>query len=375
MSPFKGSCNLWLSYYWRFIIPTILLITSSYFLFERNWPAQWRQASIPESHETLDAHRIHIDPSPEYGDSNITVNLVMATLLEDDISWTENIRLPNLNIIRYVSDDMGAEYHPPIPYKGREALIYLTYLHDFYDNLPDITIFSHADESPWHLEHLLNSSMVFALSHLDLDQVLRRQYFNLRVSWKNACPDWINTTMTEGESAKKEQPHMHQAFNENFPANHVPEILAGPCCSQFAVTRDAVRRHPRSQYRLSIDWLVQTELEDYISGRIWEHFWPWLFRGESVDCPIEWKSYCTMYHICFDSKSRNRLVGLEDERDELKLRTGFLDKLADFLGGMKAKKRLEEIDAIMATELKRALERGKSEAARTEILSDRYNTA
>ncbi|KAI2779682.1 hypothetical protein F4815DRAFT_179857 [Daldinia loculata] len=366
----KGPCNLWLPLYWKFTFPAILIIASSFLLFKSFWSAQGPRVAIQDSHRTLNVSKTHTDSPFAHDDSKITINLVVATLRKDDISWTEDIRLPNLNVIRYVTDDMKAPYHPPVPKKGREAMIYLTYMHDFYDNLPDVTIFTHADESPWHVERTLNSSLVFAMSHLDLRQVLQRQYFNLRVSWENACPDWINTTKTEYDDTKQEEHFIRQAFSENFATNDVPEILAGPCCSQFAVTRDAVRRHPRSQYQRSMTWLMQTDLEDFLSGRVWEHFWQWLFKGQAVDCPIEWKSYCRMYHICYDLESRKLLSKLEEERKDLEKKNGLFGKIADLLNGMENKKRLEEIDAIMAVELNSALERGKHEAVRMQLLSD-----
>ncbi|KAI1631694.1 hypothetical protein F4809DRAFT_653835 [Biscogniauxia mediterranea] len=343
----------WLPQWQRLLLVAVLLIPASLYLYESYRTAQQREATDSDNHPT--------------------VNLVVASLLKDDISWTQNITIPNLNIIRYVSDYLDAEFHPPVPQKGREALIYHTYLHDFYDDLPDITIMVHADETSWHVESILNKSMTFALSHLDLQQVLQRQYFNLRVSWEGACPDWINTTFTDRDDEKKlEEPYMYEAFSENFATNEVPEILGGPCCSQFAVTREAVRRHPQSQYQQNMDWLVQTDWTDYIAGRVWEHMWPWLFKGEAVDCAIEWKAYCRMYHICFDIESRERVFSLEGERKQLLEKIDTFQELLDPQGGLDARKRVEEIDATMQVELEKALERGRSEAVRMDLLSDLY---
>ncbi|KAI5927451.1 hypothetical protein F4810DRAFT_699190 [Camillea tinctor] len=346
--------GLWLPQWRRLLLIAVLLIPASLYLYESYRTAQQREASDSDNHPT--------------------VNLVVASLLKDDISWTHNITIPNLNIIRYVSDYLDAEFHPPVPKKGREALIYHTYLHDFYDDLPDITIMVHADETSWHVENILNKSMTFALSHLDLQQVLQRQYFNLRVSWEGACPDWINTTFTDQDDERKlEEPYMYEAFSENFATSDVPEILGGPCCSQFAVTREAVRRHPQSQYRQNMDWLVQTDWTDYIAGRVWEHMWPWLFKGEAVDCAIEWKAYCRMYHICFDIESRELVTSLEGERKKLLDKIDTVQELLDPQGGLAARKRVEEIDATMQVELEKALERGSSEAVRMDLLSDLYN--
>ncbi|KAI5860083.1 hypothetical protein GGS23DRAFT_248031 [Durotheca rogersii] len=365
---------------WILILLAILLIPALYLLFQSRWAVQHPVSAAENSRERAGSDATNRTenglPLSHYNRNNLTVNLVVASLQQDDISWTQNIQIPNLNIIRYVSDSMEAEYHPPVPRKGREALIYHTYMYDFYDKLPDITIFIHSDESPWHVEGTLNSSMTFALSHLDLEQVLQRRYFNLRVSWDGACPNWINTTKSaaEGNGQKKEEPYMREAFSENFHTNDVPVILAGPCCSQFAVTRDAVRRHPRSQYRITMDWLVQTGWTDYITGRVWEHMWPWLFKGEAVDCAVEWKAYCRMYHICFDADSRSRITSLEEEKKELEKSYGLLDELIDLFGSSKITKRVEEINAIMTAELENALERGKSEAVRMELLSDLYTS-
>ena len=290
-----------------------------------------------------------------------TVNLVIASLQKDDIAWTSKLRIPNLKVIRYVSDAPNAEFRPPVPKKGREATIFHTYFYDFYDFLPDISILIHAHEDPWHIEGVLQQSMLFTLSHLDLEHVQKRQYANLRVSWKDACPDWINTTKTPEESYKQEEPFMHQAFQSNFGPVDIPEILAGPCCSQFAVTRAAVRRNPRSQYKRNLDWLVSTDWSDYIAGRTWEHMFPWLFTGRPTDCPIEWKTYCQMYHVCFEHpEAASRYNALWQEKLDLREDIEFWRELPNPQRGVKARKRMDEIDRILQVQIEEAIERGRN---------------
>ncbi|KAI1344902.1 hypothetical protein F5Y15DRAFT_364153 [Xylariaceae sp. FL0016] len=349
------------------ILAFLLLVPASFYLYQSYEATQQREAARASSHSKINFNESAIGQHP-------TVNLVVATLLKDDISWTRNIAIPNLNVIRYVSDYPDAEFHPPVPNKGREALIYHTYMHDFYDDLPDISIMTHADETSWHVENILNSSMTLALSLLDLDAVMKREYFNLRVSWKGGCPAWINTTFTDGpdDEHKLEEQYMQEAFSENFPTNNVPEILGGPCCSQFAVTRDAVQKHPKSQYRHNMDWLVQTDWNDFIAGRVWEHLWQYAFKGQAVDCANEWESYCFMYHICFDDKSREFVTGLEEEREELKENTSILKELLDPQGGLEARRRLEEIDFLLQVQLEDALERGRNDTERANLLSKPY---
>ncbi|KAJ6781196.1 hypothetical protein PWT90_05973 [Aphanocladium album] len=340
----------------RGIVLFYIFFTASFFYLATH--VQWRTAPaqpLPSWRHSL-AHGLA---------SNLTVNLVLATLKKDDISWASKVDIPNLNIIRYVSDDPTAQYHPPVPRKGREALIYHTYFYDFYDDLPDLSIMIHAEENPWHIEGVLQQSMLFTLSQLDLERAHQRGYANLRANWENACPAWLDTTKSEDESDKQEEPFMREAFQANFGPLEVPRLLGGPCCSQFVVTRDAVRQHPRSQYKRSLDWLVETKLSDYIAGRTWEHMFPWLFRGAAVDCPDEAATYCAMYGICFEHTAEStRYNKLWQEKRDLMEATEVLREILNPQEGVKARDRMAEIDALLREQLIAALKRGRDDVRR-----------
>jgi hypothetical protein len=188
--------------------------------------------------------------------------------------------------------------------------------------------------------------MIFSLNHLDLREVQRRQFLNLRVTWGIGCSSGsINTTKVNEESGiVPEQKEMQSAFRANFNIWDIPEILATPCCSQIAVTREAIRKNPREQYLKHIGWLENTELNDGISGRTWEHMWQWLFLGQAVDCPIEHKAFCKLYRICF---------GGREEYDEwIELNQG-REKLEKELGGLKGEEMLS-LDRERKNEQERA---------------------
>lgn len=78
-----------------------------------------------------------------------TVSLVIAATSDKDLSWTQRLSFPDLRVVPYIANDEKAEFHPRVN-KGNEAMMYLTYIRDFYDELADITIFTHGDEVAWH---------------------------------------------------------------------------------------------------------------------------------------------------------------------------------------------------------------------------------
>lgn len=244
-------------------------------------------------------------------DSNpMTVHLVVASTASEDISWTSKLKIPGLQVIHYVADDPSAPHHPPAN-KGREAMIYHSYFYDFYDNLPDVAIMVHAHDISWHMEPLLSHSVSYAVSHLDLLAVKERGYANLRVSWDNACPAYIDTTLKGTTGLALEGQSTREAFLQNFGAKvglmyDAPEILAQPCCNQFAVTGDTIRTVSKEQYRHFINWFLTSPMDDFMLGRTWEHMFQWLFTTRAVDCPMEWKTYCKMYRICFESREEYR---------------------------------------------------------------------
>lgn len=57
------------------------------------------------------------------------------------MSWIEKElgSLPSLNIAVYTVDDPLSQHHVP-KNKGNEAMVYLTYLIDNYDNLSEVTM-------------------------------------------------------------------------------------------------------------------------------------------------------------------------------------------------------------------------------------------
>ncbi|KAG9230096.1 hypothetical protein BJ875DRAFT_344454, partial [Amylocarpus encephaloides] len=231
-----------------------------------------------------------------------TVTLVIAAMKNSDFSWTHNLDVPNSQVIPYIADDETATFHPTAN-KGHEAMAYLTYIYTAYDILPDISIFVHDADHAWHNDPILESSLTYTINHLNLDEVEERGYLSLRVDWQNGCPNWINTSITTTSPTysefRKEEALMGPFFQRMFPGQPLPPIFSGPCCSQFAATRAAIHALPRSWYKTQIEFLEATHLDDAVSGRLYEHMWPYMFSGVAIDCPIEYKALCRQYRICF----------------------------------------------------------------------------
>lgn len=269
----------------------------------------------------------HVPPSTDKPDfaagqtkpagSNCSRILVMGRLKEEDISWVEE-ELPTLQTAIYVVDDDPTALRIP-KNKGHEAMVYLTYIIEHYDDLPDVSLFFHPHKVTWHNNILLNYDTAFTIQSLSDERVTREGYFNARCHHDPGCPDWLHLDRPEEEwdlvKKNEERYFTSDLWHELHPGVPPPASLSQPCCAQFAVSRDRIRTRPLAQYQRYRRWLLDTDWPDEISGRLMEYTWQYIFAGTSEFCPAVNICYCDGYGVCFGGAQK-----LQDWMDILEKR-------------------------------------------------------
>lgn len=256
------------------------------------------------------------EPSPFYAKT-----LVIAHRRREKISWIDSLP-QSIKRVAYCVDDLSR--NPTLPAnKGREAMVYLTYIIDHYPKFPDIVLFFHATDIAWHNNLLLDNSSLSAIVHMSDNRVLRNGYFNSRCHHYPGCPEGLQLdrpieeidaerlraiqakpflkasldTTTTGVERYLNSSLWHELHPADMPA---PERLSQPCSAQFAVSQQAILRHDIADYTRWRDWLLHTPLPDKISGRVFEYMWQYIFTGKSEVCPSEHECFCDGYGLCFE---------------------------------------------------------------------------
>ncbi|KAF4632349.1 hypothetical protein G7Y89_g5780 [Cudoniella acicularis] len=252
-----------------------------------------------------------------------TKTIVVPRTKNEEVDWIfENFGGDKfINHTIYTVDDPAAELHPP-KNKGHEVMVYLSYIIDHYDNLSDVNIFMHAHRYAWHNDDLLDGDAVQMISRLSAERATREGYMNMRCHWDPGCPAWMHPGTVEEDVNKQEETMLAKSWSELFPLDPIPKVLAQPCCAQFAISKERIRSLPLARYVFYRDWLFRTSLSDYISGRVWEYIWQFIFTGDNVVCPKEHVCYCDGFGVCF---------GGEDEYIAYYIRHKEREKLEDEL--------------------------------------------
>ncbi|KIW02170.1 uncharacterized protein PV09_06334 [Verruconis gallopava] len=226
--------------------------------------------------------------------------IIVPKTKHEDLSWLDE-KLWNVSKAVYAVDDEHALLHPP-KNKGNEVMVYLSYIIDHYENLADINIFIHSHRWAWHNNDLLDGDMFLMLRHLNDARVIREGYMNLRCQWYPGCPNWLRPDAQHEDMEKREEKYVAQAWREIFPGRPVPQVLGQPCCSQFAASKDSIRRISLAEYERIRKWVLETKIRDSMSGRIFEYLWQYLFTGQHTHCPGIHTCYCDGYGACFEDE-------------------------------------------------------------------------
>jgi hypothetical protein len=219
-----------------------------------------------------------------------------------DIGASSARELPELSTSIYHVDAPLSELLIP-KNKGHEAMVYLTYIIDHYDELADTTIFLHPHRTTWHNNDLLDSDAVKTIQHLSDAHVARVGYFNTRCHHEPGCPiGYVSTALKKSSISI-----VRWKRDTLLPKSGMNSTLGFRCPRQFLslavhnslLARDRVRQQPRSEYIRYRDWLLNTRLDDIMSGRVMEYSWQYLFTGKPELCPEMHVCYCDGYGICF----------------------------------------------------------------------------
>ena len=216
--------------------------------------------------------------------------IVVASQRSEDATWLEKY-FPRWEQNIYRVDNPDAPLTVP-KNKGRESMVYLTcahpknyqtqaranvygsYIIDNYDNLPDNVLFIHPNRYQWHNDDPDYDGLPM-LRHFQIPYLEKEGYVNIRCAWSLGCPNEIKPLQEEGEH--REAVHAggdyKKAFQALFPELEVPKAVGVSCCAQFAATREKIRERKREDYVRYRDWLIKTELDDSISGRVFEYSW------------------------------------------------------------------------------------------------------
>ncbi|GME35917.1 putative kinase-related protein [Neofusicoccum parvum] len=209
--------------------------------------------------------------------------VVMGKTAEEDVTWV-NEHLPDWQHAVYSVDDLNATLHTPMN-KGKEAMAYLTYLIESYGNYPSTVAFIHSHQDRfWHSAGMPARSNMVALKALNIDYVQQVGFTNLRCTLGPGCPAEVQPYREDTPENRMYEKSMASVW-ELFFGTECPEVIAAPCCAQFAVSRDQIMMRPVEDYVLYRQWLMETDLDDENSGRVFEYLWHVMFGREPVHCP------------------------------------------------------------------------------------------
>ena len=299
-----------------------------------------------------------------------TRTLIIARTTEEDVSWIDAHLSgdQSLSTAIYTVNESSPSGPFTVPLnKGHEAMPYLTYIIDNYDQLTDVSIFMHAHQITWHNNDLLDSDAARMVSRLSSARVVREGYMNLRCHHKPGCPGNLHPLNPAVDDSVNypETLIIGQAWTELFPGEAVPETLSQACCAQFALSRERIRALPLTRYIFFRDWLLSTQLEDKLAGRVWEYVWQFVFAGVHEFCPRANVCYCDGYGICFGGeteyddyfKMREEKQKMEVELQELS--GGEILTATEKLNTERMRSQVEQLRAEMETSETQAFERGE----------------
>jgi hypothetical protein len=133
-------------------------------------------------------------------------------------------------------------------------------------------LFIHSQRYQWHNDDPYYDGKAM-IRNFQIPYLEQQGYVNLRCVWVLGCPEEIHPLTDVHRDDVHAGEYFKTGFMQLFPGVKIPEAVGTSCCAQFSLTRWKVQERPKSDYERYRKWLLETPLEDDLSGRIMEYSW------------------------------------------------------------------------------------------------------
>lgn len=273
--------------------------------------------------------------------------LVVSRVAADgDLTWL-NALADLYHLCVYTADvppDAKSKFLQVPANRGHEAMGYLTFLIDNYENIPKSgVVFVHGSRFAWHNDDPSYDNAAL-LAMLNVPAALAPSgYHNLRCDWSaSTClPSSAPQGSLETSLMSILQPWDDRVASDNALPGALAalfggddstqtsgrlqlgrtEVVRSQCCAQFVVARDNIWQHSQEEYAALRQWLLDGIVhgrghknaappDDIVAGRILSYIWHILFlkeaKSDSLDlkhlnslaCPRADECYCRLYGRC-----------------------------------------------------------------------------
>ncbi|KAH7150210.1 hypothetical protein B0J13DRAFT_620533 [Dactylonectria estremocensis] len=255
------------------------------------------------------------------------MTLIIAAVSSDDslkLKAESGLRTGDSQLI-YVADKPSS--HNSLPQnKGNEAMTYLSYMIDHYDELPEVMVFMHGHRTAWHNNALLRRSSSLTVNKLRPEAVIQSGFVNLacdKVLQRTIKPvagalgpsvldltreDW--EAEDGGSKLNSQSPEQLYGQYESLwrglfpmPSDPPPPVqwsyFAG---GQFALSRKQLELIPKSRLVFLRDWILQSSLSSKSAGAVFETLWEAVFFQGYFNNTATFSTsagcYCNLYGLC-----------------------------------------------------------------------------
>jgi predicted O-methyltransferase YrrM len=190
---------------------------------------------------------------------------ILSSHYKEDLSWINFVKYPTTIYSKTIEDKNFINFN-----KVQEVPAYLKYIIDNYKNLPEYTIFVHG-----HLnsEHQKDKNIIEIINNLKFDGDI----VNLNRS------DWIGSIKKGDDLWDKKYSWLTENWKNIFGEYlELPEEMTFYSCAQFAINKKCILQYPIEFWQKLFNWCENTELDNYLSSRIFEYCWYYIFSKKAL---------------------------------------------------------------------------------------------
>jgi hypothetical protein len=197
---------------------------------------------------------------------NYDTTAIIIARYKEDTSWISKFDKIKMIYVYEKENSSNEPYNIP-KNKGSEASVYLRYIIDNYNNLPNHLVLLHCHEFSWH-----HDNSIIDVIESNIGQEIEYKNINNPKICRDLgnYQDWLN-----GEVGYFYQNLIKPAVGQyNIYDNFTDQQ---PGCAQFIIHKDRIQNHTLEFYKDIYDWILNIDINFYNHGFYlewtWELFW------------------------------------------------------------------------------------------------------